>query len=203
MFMTGKGALSLGVAALLSTTVAIGYFATADDAQEAYIQGENVFVCPKVLNKNRTFDCRVAGEHTPRFKQLPFTRSGSGERYLKTVHAYLPVYCGDQGCAVVNNWDGFEQGTLVGRGATAHYLIDSGWYLDFNSEGDTTAYRSDVGPNQGQAVYASSKAHPDNHGKESCYDAKISEIQEENPNFPISFDMMNELRADCGLPAEE
>jgi hypothetical protein len=60
-----------------------------------------------------------------------------------------------------------------------------------------------VGPQQGHAPYAATESRQDNHGKESCYDAKIAEIQEENSNFPISFDMMNELRAGCGLPAEE
>ncbi|MDD0841167.1 hypothetical protein [Pseudomonas sp. Gutcm_11s] len=203
MLMTGKSTLFLGLAAALSTTVVVGYYATAKDAQAAYVAGENVYVCPKVKNKNSTFDCRVAGEATPRFKQLPFVDRETGERYLETVHGYLPVYCSDLGCAVVNDWDGFKQGTLVGRGAKAHYLIDSGWYLDFNSDGDTTAYRSDVGPQQGQDAYASSKALPANYGKESCYDEEVASILEDNPNFPISFDMMNEIRVGCGLPKEE
>lgn len=203
MLMTGKSTLLLGVAAALSTTVAIGYFATAGDGQAAYVAGENVYVCPTVKNKNGTFDCRVAGESTPRFKQLPFIDRETGERYLETVHGYLPVYCSDQGCAVVNDWDGFKQGTLVGRGAKAHYLIDSGWYLDFNSEGNTTAYRSDVGPQQDQEPYVAGKAAADIGRKESCYDAKVAEILEEDPNFPINFDMMNEIRVGCGLPKEE
>ncbi|MDU9410015.1 hypothetical protein RTH74_20600 [Pseudomonas sp. zfem001] len=38
---------------------------------------------------------------------------------------------------------------------------------------------------------------------EACYNEKLNAIHQENPNFPISFDMMNEMRAECGLPSEE
>ena len=204
MIMTGKTSLYLGAAAALSTTVAVGYFAMAQDGQGPYVEGENVYVCPTVLDKNRFFDCRVAGERTPRFKQLPFIDNETGERFLKTVHAYFPVNCGQYGCAVINNWDGFKQGTLVGQGVYGRYLMDSGWYLDFDSSGKTTAYRSDVGPQQGHALYTkSSSNHASGYGTEACFDAMVTEIQEENPNFPISFDMMNEMRAECGLPPEE
>ncbi|MBI6944676.1 hypothetical protein JET76_25480 [Pseudomonas putida] len=82
--------------------------------------------------------------------------------------------------------------------------MDSGWYLDFDSSGKTTAYRSDVGPQQGHALYTkSSSNHVSGYGTEACFDAMVTEIQEENPNFPISFDMMNEMRAECGLHVED
>lgn len=122
MIMTGKTALYLGAAAALSTTAAVGYFAMGQDGQGLYVEGENVYVCPTVLDKNRFFDCRIAGERTPRFKQLPFIDTETGERFLKTVHAYFPVNCGQYGCAVLNNWDGFKQGTLVGQGVYGRYL---------------------------------------------------------------------------------
>lgn len=39
--------------------------------------------------------------------------------------------------------------------------------------------------------------------EESCYTDMVAEIHKEDSNFPISFDMMNEIRAECGLPPEE
>lgn len=183
-------------------TLAVSVQAAAQQEQNQYVSGTNVYVCPDKTNKDRNYDCRVQGTKTPRFKQLPFVDRETGKRTLETVHAYIPLRCGEYGCAVVNNWQGFEQGELLGRGAPGIYLIDSGWYLDYDAEGKTTAYRMDVGPQRGQAAYAAN-TRPANYGKESCFDDEIASIQEEDPNFPISFDMMNEIRVGCGLPKEE
>lgn len=84
-----------------------------------------------------------------------------------------------------------------------HFIVESGWYLDYDNNGHTTAYRVDVGPQRGYALYKASKSKDTNHGTEAWLDAIVAEIQEENPNFPISCDMMNEMRTECGLPLEE
>jgi len=148
-------------------------------------------------------DCRPYGKNTPSSKPMPFINRDTGERFLRNTAGTLNLQCGEYGCALQNDVMGYTKGALIGKGSAGNYLIENGWYLDLDAEGNTVAYRNDVGPDQGQAPFGTSRPRPANYGKESCYDAKIAEIHEDDPNFPISFDMMNELRVDCGLPMEE
>lgn len=203
MIMTGKSALLLGAVVALSATAFTGYFAFADGSQDIYVAGENVYTCPTTKGMFKEIDCRANGDRTPTYKRLPFVNSTTGVRTLEMAKAHLMVRCDEYGCASVADEQGFPKGTLTGSAAPGLYIVESDWYLGFDSAGSTVAYHMNVGPQQGHAPYAATESPQDNHGKESCYDAKIAEIQEENPNFPISFDMMNELRVGCGLPAEE
>ncbi|WP_313512338.1 hypothetical protein [Pseudomonas sp.] len=148
-------------------------------------------------------DCRPYGKSTPSSKPMPFINRQTRERFVQNSAGTLSLQCGEYGCALQNDVTGYTKGALIGKGSAGNYLIENGWYLDFDTEGNTVAYRNDVGPNQGQVPFGTPRPRPADYGKESCYDAKIASAQEGDAEIAISFDMMNEMRSDCGLPTEE
>jgi antitoxin component YwqK of YwqJK toxin-antitoxin module len=66
----------------------------------------------------------------------------------------------------------------------------------FNKSGCSDCLKRAINDIEYSRQQASSKG-------EDCYTDKVAEVHEENPNFAISFDMMNEIRAECGLTPEE
>jgi hypothetical protein len=203
MKMTGRKLLALGLAAALSTTAA----AVANASQEGYVEGENVYVC----TEPRTFplygprlisDCRVNGEKTTGWKEA-VVDGGNGKKLIGYVDATIFVKCSDKFC--YSQWDhkGIPQGTQYGRSVPGLYLVESDWYIAVDENGNPTAYQEDVGPLHGQALFAKAQPGKGAYGTEACYQNAIDDIHEENPGFPISFDMMNEMRAECGLPSTQ
>lgn len=176
---------------------------TAEADENPYVYGENVFTCPTELDRNRNYDCRAKGENTPMFKNLPFVNVDTGVRTMENVHGYLPVRCSEYGCAVVTDMKGFREGTIVGEGGLGTYIVESGWYLGFDAEGKTVAYRMDTGPSHGLPPYGAASTRSMHYGEEKCYDVIIAEILEEDPNAVIPYEAIVELRATCGLTTEE
>lgn len=204
MTLTTNPKLIFVLAATLITAVTASNVATAQQREVDYVVGENVYSCSTTKHRSiGSYDCRPAGDRTPRIKRLPFIDTQTGTKTLEEVPGSLNVLCDQYGCATISNQPGFPKGTMMGKGANGYFIVESGWYLDYDSNGHTTAYRVDVGPQRGYAPYKASNSKDADHGTEACFDAMVAEIQEENPNFPISFDMMNEMRTECGLPPEE
>lgn len=188
------------MAMLVSVLVGTSIPAQADDG---YQYGINVFSCATTKDQEGKYDCRVNGAKTERFKRLPFVSTTTGIRTMEVVHAYLPVYCDDYGCSSMVAMDGFPAGTIMGRGAAGVYIVESDWYLDYDTQGNTVAYRMDVGPQKGQALYGAAKPRPAHYGEEACYDAVIEQIRKNDPDVALPFDAIKERRSECGLTTEE
>jgi len=206
----GTSLISLGLlASLAAHAEAATYYAYSEFADvmscDAKIEVPTLGLrkADGTLPTRTVHDCRPYGNNTPSSKQMPFINRQTGERFVQNAPGTLSLQCGAHGCALQNQVLGYTQGALVGEGTPGNYYVENGWYLGYDSQGKTVAYRNDVGPAQGQAPYGTSKPRPAKYGKEACFDDEIESIQAEEPNYPISFDMMNEIRAECGLPLEE
>ncbi|MBJ7547562.1 hypothetical protein JHC42_12005, partial [Pseudomonas sp. OA3] len=107
------------------------------------------------LPTRTVYDCRPAGKNTPSQKQMAFINRETGERFVKHTAGTLTLQCGEHGCALQNEVDGYTPGALLGQGRQGNYLIENGWYLDYDAQGNTVAYRNDVGPKKNQAPFGS------------------------------------------------
>jgi len=176
-------------------TIALIREAKADE----YIFGHNYYPCSNNVVQGH-IDCRPAGEKTPLFKRVPFVNSQTGQRTLQNTNATVPVTCDNYGCAVnVDYIDGMPRGTMMGQAKAGHYLVEVGWYLDFNADGTVAAYVHGVGPMYNQPRFGEAPPKPANYGTEACYDDYVKDVQSEYPNMAISHDMMREWRQFCGL----
>lgn len=165
MMMTGKCTLLLDEVVALSATVFAGYIAFADDGQDIYVAGENVYTCPSTKSMFKEIDCRASGDRTPTYKRLPFVKNTTGVRTLKIAEAHLMVRCDEYGFASVADKQGFPKGTFMGSAASGLCIVESDWHLGFDSVCNTVAYYMNVGTQQRCAPYAATESCQDNHGK--------------------------------------
>lgn len=154
------------------------------------------------LPTRTVYDCRPSGKKTPTQKQMPFINRETGERFVRRTAGTLTMQCGEHGCVLQNEVDGYTPGALLGQGRPGNYLIENGWYLDYDAEGNTVAYRNDVGPKKNQAPFGSSKPRPKNYGKDACYEDAMDELERKFGVPNQDYYLERQILEECGLPSQ-
>lgn len=202
MNLTTKPKLIFGLAATLITAITASNVATAQQREVDYVVGENVFSCSTTKHRSiGSYDCRPAGDRTPRIKRLPFIDTQTGTKTLEEVPGSLNVLCDQYGCATISNQPGFPKGTMVGKGANGYFIIESGWYLGYDSNGHTTAYRGDVGPDRGDAPYEP-LVNIAKYGTDACHDDAVNAIESKTGAPLEDYYMIRQILEECGLPSQ-
>ncbi|MAB99769.1 MULTISPECIES: hypothetical protein [Pseudomonas] len=89
---------------------------------------------------------------------------------------------------------------MVGKGANGYFIIESG-YLGYDSNGHTTAYRGDVGPDRGDAPYEP-LVNIAKYGTDACHDDAVNAIESKTGAPLEDYYMIRQILEECGLPIQ-